>query len=173
MKRRDVETVRWEQTIGRRAWLRLACAAALGGIASGADFDPAEMQDPPPRGPAEVELERAKAAVRSVTSEPLAAVHSVHYQGVGDAHEDFMKQVLLECEGVAPDFLKHYRSRGFEVQPPEERLTLLIFRDEKPFHKLLRGAPENVVRPPIPRKTTFSCSTTGTARRGKTVGQVG
>ena len=38
--------------------------------------------------------------------------------------------------------LRYYRSLGFEVRRPDRPLTLLIFRDEKPFFQIFRGASE-------------------------------
>ena len=145
MKRCDVGSGLWQQALGRRAWLRLAGAAALAGISRGVESDPATMHDPPARGPAEEELEQAKAAARKVTSGTLGTVQSAHFQAVGDATEPYMNQMLLDCERIALDFLWYYRSVGFQVQRPDRRLTLIIFRDEKPFFKILPDAPKNAV----------------------------
>src|SRR5208337_1874878 len=110
MKRCDVGSGLWQQALGRRAWLRLAGAAALAGIPRGVESDPATMHDPPARGPAEEELEQAKAAARKVTSGTLGTVQSAHFQAVGDATEPYMNQMLLDCERIALDFLWYYRS---------------------------------------------------------------
>jgi hypothetical protein len=144
MTRSDVGNLEGRPAVGRRTWLCLAGAAALWGIARGGELEQGDRQDPSKGGPSDDELEGALAEARKVTTRPLVTVRSAHFQAVGDASEDFMKQVLLECEGTALDFLRYYRSQGFEVQLPERRMTLVVLADKEAFLKTVREAPANV-----------------------------
>ncbi len=60
-----------------------------------------------------------------------------------------MKISLEDCELIAQDFLDHYRAKGFQVKPPAQRMTVVVFRDERPFmefaRKSVRNVPPNVV----------------------------
>ncbi len=125
------------RSLGRRAWLRGAAGAAatLIGLdrALGA-IQPAENEKDAPAVEAE-EYERAEARVRKITSERLLKHKSAHYQAVGDASEAFIKLTLSDCEQMAADYVTHFRARGFDVRLPGRRLTVLVFRDERPFLK--------------------------------------
>jgi hypothetical protein len=66
---------------------------------------------------------------------------SAHYQAIGDASEPFIKLTLADCEQMAADFLHHFRSRGFDVKLPDRRLTVIVFRDERPFLRLAEKTP--------------------------------
>jgi hypothetical protein len=125
----------------RRTWLRVAAGsvAALGGLdavhrATRADEDSREADE------AEA-LRRAEARARKVTTRPLVMLKSAHYQAIGDASEPFIRLTLADCEEMAADFLHHFRSRGFDVKLPDRRMTVIVFRDERPFLKLAEKTP--------------------------------
>jgi hypothetical protein len=123
----------------RREWLRIASATAaglagVGGIvraAAGPELAADEAG----------ELERAEDRARRVTNRPISTLKSAHYQAIGDASTAFIKLTLSDCEQMASDFLTHFRSKGFEVELPDRRMTVIAFRDERPFVKLAEGAP--------------------------------
>jgi hypothetical protein len=81
----------------------------------------------------EEELQRAEARVRKITSGRLLKHKSPHYQAIGDASDFFIKLTLSDCEQAAADYLRHFRSRGFDVKLPDRRLTVVVFRDVRPF----------------------------------------
>jgi Protein of unknown function (DUF1570) len=128
--------------IDRREWLRIVSASAAGfgglermGVAGRA------AEGPEPAAVEAEELRRAEARTRKVTTRPLSTFKSAHYQAIGDASETFIKLTLADCEQMAADFLTHFRTRGFDVNLPTRRLTVLAFRDERPFVKLAEHAP--------------------------------
>jgi Protein of unknown function (DUF1570) len=131
--------------LDRRAWLRrsLVGAAALECFGVG-PRDSFASQDPKPRHPpaedaADKELRQAEVRAREVTSRPIRIVKSAHFQAVGDATESFMNLTLADCELIALDYLDHYRAKGFEVKLPDDRLTLVVFFDERPYMKMTPG----------------------------------
>lgn len=93
--------------IDRRHWLRrVATAGAVFGCLDDI-AKPRSAAQPPaltPKAEAEQELERAQAAVRSVTRRPLVTMRSEQFQAVGDAAEVFLKVTLDDCETVAKTF---------------------------------------------------------------------
>jgi hypothetical protein len=128
------------QPVDRRAWLRRAAGATLGlaglGIGHGRrSAIAADDQKTPIADEAEHEIKQAETAVRKVTSGPLLALRSTHYQAIGDASTTFIKLILSDCEQVALDYLNHYRTKKFDIKLPDRRLILIIFQDERPFLK--------------------------------------
>jgi hypothetical protein len=129
------------EAVDRRAWLR---GAATWAIATGghiASDRPARADEDRARADAAEELRRAEARARKVTTRPLSMLQSAHYQAIGDASEPFIKLTLADCEKMAADFIQHFRSRGFDVKLPGPRLTVIVFRDERPFLKLAENTP--------------------------------
>ena len=66
---------------------------------------------------------------------PLALVRSAHYVAVGDAAAGFMRVILEDCEQLVDDYLRHFRQRGFAVHPPQDRLIVVMFQDDRSFRK--------------------------------------
>src|SRR3954447_7320156 len=127
-----------EAAMDRREWLRrtlggVAGAQALGTIAlAGQDAGPAG------KGTADTSESELEAATKSLTKArigPINTIRSAHYQAIGDAPEGFMKLMLGDCEQLALDFDKHFRSSGFKVHPADRRLTLVVFRDNRSFSR--------------------------------------
>jgi hypothetical protein len=128
--------------IDRRAWLRIAAASAagLGGIGGMGGIGRAA--EGPGRAADEAEeLQRALDRTRKVTSRTISTFKSTHYQAIGDASDMFIKLTLSDCEQMALDFVNHFRPKGFDVKFPDRRLTVIAFRDERPFVRLAEGAP--------------------------------
>jgi hypothetical protein len=91
------------------------------------------------------ELKRAVSLIQQVTDRPIRTVRSDRFQAVGDASESFMKISLGDCEGIAQDYLDHFRAKGFDVRSPDRRLTLIVFVDERPFQLFVKGAPRTAL----------------------------
>ena len=134
------------KAIDRRSLLR---RAIVGGTVFGS-LDripgPALFADEPKRSPveeAEGELERAQSLARVATRLPLVVARTDQYQGVGDVSESFLKLALGDCENIAEDYFDYYQRQGFDVKRPGRRLTLVVFRDERPYlefaRKFVRG----------------------------------
>jgi Protein of unknown function (DUF1570) len=124
----------------RRAWLRTVAGSmtALGGLERAAragqaaeDTNALEAE----------ELRLAEARARKATTRSLLTSKSAHYQAIGDASEAFIKLTLSDCEKMADDYINHFRSKGFDVKLPARRLTVIVFRDERPFLRLAENTP--------------------------------
>jgi hypothetical protein len=135
----DDRPTRDRASLHRRAWLRIAAGsvAAVGGLRregrAGQDGDEPKSE--------EEEFRLAEARARKATTQALRSWKSAHYQAIGDASEAFIKLTLSDCEKMAVDYIKHFRSRGFDVKLPPRRMTVLVFRDERPFLKLAENTP--------------------------------
>jgi Protein of unknown function (DUF1570) len=130
------------RSLDRRAWLRSAAGGAAGfvglGRAAGASQAAATKNDAHAEEAEEYRLAEARA--RKVTKDRLLKLQSPHYQAIGDASESFIKLTLSDCEQAAADYVRHFRSRGFDVKLPDRRLTVLVFRDERPFLRYAENA---------------------------------
>jgi hypothetical protein len=49
-----------------------------------------------------------------------------------------MKTTLGDCEQLAAEYLRHFKTRGFEVHAPDRPLLVLAFRDERSFGRFAR-----------------------------------
>ncbi len=130
--------------IDRRAWL---LRAALGGAvlaSSGRSASPgrttSRRQETKKASPDEAaqELEATIARVQAISGRPPQTASSDEYQAVGDAAESFMKIAIADCELIAQEFLEHYQAKGFKVERPARRMTIVAFRDERPFYEYAR-----------------------------------
>jgi hypothetical protein len=140
--------------IGRRAWLaRVAAGLAAVHTAprpfasgDGPDNDRDRDTDPGKDRDAELELRAIERQAELAGIGPLSTVRSRHYQAIGDASPKFMAMIVKDCELLTLDYLAHFRRRGFDVHPPDHRLTLVAFLDERPFHKFFpESARANIV----------------------------
>ncbi len=123
--------------INRRRWMD-SVASSIVGVWGACSARSAETD---PHAEETAELQRAEARTRRTTSRPLRTLKSAHYQAIGDASESFMKLTLSDCERLAADFLRHFQTRGFDVKWPDRRLTVIVFRDERPFLRLAENTP--------------------------------
>src|SRR5262245_49195597 len=106
--------------LGRRAWLTGALAAGwLVGRRARSD------EPPGPAGDERRDEEMIREAARKAGLKGVGATRSAHYLAVGDAPEGFRALTLRDCEALARDFLEHYKARGFEVEPPGRRMTVV------------------------------------------------
>lgn len=131
--------------LGRRVWLARipACWAAARAtprlLASSAGGASPPAVEPKRAGEAdsiaESELRAVREQARLVGVDAAALVKSRHYQATGDASPRFLEMIVKDCELLAIDYLVHFRARGFKVNPPDRRLTIVAFQDERPFHR--------------------------------------
>ncbi len=129
------------QRLRRRDLLRKALAgASVLGVGRTGWGQAATPQDRTlaPAALAEQELQVAADRVRRVVKGDLLTVRSDHFQAVGDAAETFINLTLGDCELILSDYLTHYQSKGFDVKRPERRLSLVVFRDERPYSEFVR-----------------------------------
>ena len=111
--------------MSRRAWLAGALASGVAATARGAEPDEE-------REVAEV-ADRAKAAGLG----PFRVGRTTHYLGLGDASDRFRSKALPICEGLARDYLEHFRNKGFTVERPARRLTVILLADADSFARFV------------------------------------
>lgn len=58
-----------------------------------------------------------------------------HYLGVGDAPAAFRGKALKLCEDLASTFLKHFKTKGFELAMPRGRLGVVALADRTSYAK--------------------------------------
>lgn len=125
----------------RRKWMA-ACGAAF--VATAVGRGRAVGADGPPQGPP-VDPEAELAAIRERAGMlgigPLRTSRSEHYRGIGTADADFLQKAVTLCEGLAIDYMKHFRDRGFELTAPATRLCLVALADHDSFARYLGGNP--------------------------------
>jgi len=66
---------------------------------------------------------------------------SAHFVGVGDAPGPFREEALAVCEALGRVFLKHLQDRGFRVEFPENRMMVVVLRDQRSYSALVGQAP--------------------------------
>ncbi|WP_197446335.1 DUF1570 domain-containing protein [Tautonia plasticadhaerens] len=120
---------------GRRRWLATAFASAWI-LASRAEGRPRAEE----AGPAGVERDRI-ASIRARAEEAgiagLRLEEGDRYVALGTARDDFVRGALALCEGLADDYLDHFKDRGFEVTAPTDRMTMLALATEEEFGRIL------------------------------------
>jgi hypothetical protein len=105
-------------SISRRSWLvGTLAASALGAV-------------PPQKNP---RLEAIRAQGRKAEMEGFDESESAHYVGIGDARKQFREDALDICEAVAADYRKHFGDKGFELEFPKEKLTVVILMGPKSY----------------------------------------
>ena len=62
-----------------------------------------------------------------------AAIGPAHFLGLGDADDRFRNSALKICESLAPEFLRHFREKGFDVALPKKRLTVVTLKDAESY----------------------------------------
>jgi hypothetical protein len=66
-----------------------------------------------------------------------SASETKHYLGVGDSPDRHREKALEVCEQLAEAYEKHFRSAGFAVSFPAQRLTVVALKDRTSYEKFL------------------------------------
>ena len=153
----------------RRDWLRsAACLAAIPGSTSFA-----QVSD-------EAEVAAVRDDARKAGLPDLRVSRNDSYLAVGDAPQAFQHRALEILLGLSRDFLRHFTDKGFRVEKPSARMTVIVLSGRPAFDAYL-GAPQdkavcgvydlgtsrlimfdNATRPATPtrrRRTRWFCST--------------
>ncbi len=119
-----------QSTWDRRRWLQ---AVALGGFLSTA------RAEGDPEGEAEEAkaIEAVKARGEKAGLSGFQVSRSPHYLGIGNAPERFRSTALSLCEGLADDYLEHFKARDFQVEMAPKRLGVVILENNQAFVKYL------------------------------------
>ena len=114
--------------------------AALSGLGSGRLVTGQEAKAPGRATEAE-EIAKVEKLLRAAALGPLHNTRSAHFLAVGDAAELHQRQALAVCEALGEAFLVHFHGRGFTVEYPDRRLTVIALRDQDSYAALLANAP--------------------------------
>lgn len=118
--------------ITRRCWFTSTATIALvGSVRSWAGELPPDEPDS-----ARLELLRQQGAESGLPE--FRQYEGKRYVAIGTAPNDFMQGALTLCEGLADDFLDHFRAREFQVQAPTARMTIVALSHHDEFNRFLR-----------------------------------
>jgi hypothetical protein len=79
-------------------------------------------------------------AAHAAKLEMLRHSCSDHFLGVGNAPDAFRASALRHCEALGLAFLAYFRGRGFTVDYPKRRLTVVTLKDADSYAALLGEA---------------------------------
>lgn len=122
----------------RRSWLMgaLALPAGLATRANGPGRDADSTAD---------ERAKIRAGAAKAGLSPIRWSETVHYLGVGDAPDAFRDRALEICESLATTYQKSFRDKGFDVEIPKCRLTVVALRDLASYKAFLGEEPGEAV----------------------------
>jgi Protein of unknown function (DUF1570) len=125
------ERVRCGAAISRRRWLEVIAVAFPGTMT-------AAWAQAPKKAPLTAEEEKVVAAVRDTAKKTGLGAFDVrwtdHFLGVGDGAAGYSMQALNLSESIARDFLARFRKRGFKVDFPARRMTVVTLKNAASYH---------------------------------------
>ena len=68
---------------------------------------------------------------------PFAVSTSDQFSAIGDAHEEFRRETLENCESIAKSYQAHFDQKGFPVSLPKQRLNLVVLSGPKSYAKFV------------------------------------
>jgi hypothetical protein len=113
--------------LSRRRWLIGSMLGTLG-LAASARGGPA--------APADEEAE-IRAVGRKAGLDPFRVTETEHYLGIGDAPDAFRDQALRICKELAAIYQKHFHDKGFVVNFPGRRLTVVTLKSQASYGAFL------------------------------------
>ena len=81
----------------------------------------------------EAEIASIRARGREAGLGDLSVEKNDDYLAIGDSPEAFRKKALQLCLGLARDFLKHFGDKGFRVEKPRGRMSLVVLSGRAEF----------------------------------------
>ncbi len=121
----------------RRRFIKIASGSAAGLIAP---RELAAQDDDLAR------LDALQAKARQAGLEELGVLRGELYLAAGNADQEFGAAALKLCDGLAKDFLQHFKDRGFPVDKPKQRMLVVILADANDFASFLGENPGAEVR---------------------------
>jgi hypothetical protein len=124
--------------ISRREWLggALLSSFALRGRARASSGKRGSLT-----GRDEDEITKVKVLADKAGIGPFTHSQTEHFLGVGDAPASFRQSALEIGESFARVFLGHFRGRGFAVDLPVERMTVITLKDGESYRAILGETP--------------------------------
>ena len=93
----------------------------------------------------EAEVARVRAQAKKVGLGELGVSRNDEYLAIGDAPASFRETALRLLNGLARDYLDHFKFKGFDVKAPKGRMTLVILADRREFAAYLETGPDGLV----------------------------
>lgn len=122
---------------------RAACLTRRGFIGAGAagllGASTAHAQAPADRAEARLndDERKAVASIRDKAREARLDPPRVHagdrFLVIGDASDDFQREVLGFCEKLGKAFLSYYNTKGFKVDYPEARMMVVVLKSRESY----------------------------------------
>jgi hypothetical protein len=128
--------------ISRRSWL---AGVLLGAVANSAlprvgwtmqSKDGANEAD---------EISAVQALAKKAGLGPFSVSPTEHFLGMGDAPGPFRVKALEICESLSAAFLPHFREKGFKLDMPAQRLTVITLKDNESYRAFLGEDPGQMV----------------------------
>ena len=85
---------------------------------------------------AQVEAVASKAGLGT-----LAQSRKAHFLGLGDALQSFCDAALGICESLSGVFLAHFRDKGFKLEMPRGRMTVITLKDDNSYKAFIGDDP--------------------------------
>lgn len=76
---------------------------------------------------------------------PCSEAESERFHAVGDAPKSFLESSVALCEGLAQDYLRHFRLKRFDPVEPPGKLVLVGFKEAGSYAAFLEIEPVAVV----------------------------
>lgn len=134
----------WPIPVGRRAFLA-AGVLALGSGYSLSAQDAAEASDSGLSDREQQEVAGARAKAREARIGPFRLTSGDHFLVIGDASDDFQREVLGFCEKLGKAFLAYFGPKGFTLEYPKERMMVVVLKDRKSYGAWLGKSAEEAI----------------------------
>ena len=99
---------------------------------------------PPTSGEASSDADEVAAVKRIAADRKLGTfsqARSEHFLAMGNAPAPFQREALSLCESMGQSFLAHFRGKGFTLDYPSRRLTLIVLKDRDSYGAFLGEEP--------------------------------
>jgi len=126
----------FSEPISRREWIAgtLLGSLAVCGQAGGASGKQGVLTESDKN-----EIAKMEALARKAGIGPFAHSQTEHFIGVGDAPDAFRQSALGIAESLSKVFLGCFHGRGFKVELPAKRMSVITLKDAESYRALLGG----------------------------------
>ncbi len=116
--------------LSRRVWITRTLTiltglplASLFSDATAAEEDPDEVK----------EIAQVQALARQAKLAPFIEKRTKHFLGMGDADAEHCRAAVAICEPLSEAFLAHFRDRGFKLEMPPRRMTVITLKNDASY----------------------------------------
>jgi hypothetical protein len=134
----DHDTV--QPPLHRRNWLKVALLGLLTGLT--ASLRGQEKKKAPLTPDDEKAVDALRAQAKKAGLPTFEATWTDHFLGVGDGPPRYRAEALDHCEAIGRDFLAHFRKRGFKLDYPGHRLSVVPLRGVESYGAFIGDKPD-------------------------------